>query len=746
MTSPEDAEPVKPPPSLSSFSPDATVVIPKTRPADNDDLKSNISSPSFRTASSPPLSTPLSSLAQERISRSQSPTGRRSLSRLGTRSTAGSVLGSFGEVPDDTRSLIVRAFSPAIAVFSSSELDDLARQKGFHNGFRGLLRPFGERIPGKVVVRDSHGASRTWEDFGVRFIDLWDPSTQATAAKANTTSPFHEIEELLRIYLESSEQTAEQPQHINGYRQSDLNMSFPVYTAFLRRLLCAAKISPHETFLHPVSSVMAVHASDPDPVDTLRNMYTHTSQGSRSLPHWVHPEYLRYYVLVHDDDNDDFSRSTHFFDQMKRHFGLHCHLLRIRSSQALPTDDDSVEAETSEWLSPQEELSKLSEDGNLIDVEPSQSYLFGSDVTALRSLVRELVQQSVVPHMESKIAIWNDQVVSRRKGISGRFMSMSKRLAGFGSGSKGSSNPVMNLGGGSSGNYDALQGFYRFDSPEALMRKMADYSMMLRDFRLASTTYELLRSDYLNDKAWKYQAGANEMCVISSLLNPLATAAKMKVDNLDQMLETATYSYLSRCADPLDTLRCIAVSVELLRVRGKSAAESAAKWATRILELGIVGPVGHVLISERIGACFAAEIGLGSSGWGTRKRKAALWYVLAANEWLQLGKGEQASSCISVADSHYGKSLVAEPLGPFSEMQEFLDQLRLAVRVSTADMEDELPTTDGVSGIMEETSEMLDYRSHARHRSIATDTMGPVPLSPLRTTREEPMARDDDFE
>ena len=329
-------------------------------------------------------------------------------------------------------------------------------------------------------------------------------------------------------------------------------------------------------------------------------------------------------------------------------------------------------------------------------------------------------------------------------------MSMSKRWTGFGSNSRGSSNSVMNLGGVSGGNYDALQSSYRFDAPEAIMRKMADYSMMLRDFKLAASTYDLLRSDYLNDKAWKYQAGANEMCVVSNLLNPLATAAKMKVDSLDQMVETATFSYLTRCSDPPDALRCMILSVELLRVRGKSAAESAAKWATRILELGLVGPVGHALVSERIAACFAAEVGLGSGGWGTRNRKAALWFVLAAEDWLQLDKVEKALSCLSAADSHYGSSLEAEPLGPFTEMQEYLDQLRLTMKMKTVGMRDDVGgnNIDAEPPAIEETSEMLDYRTHTRRRSVLgpTDALGAVPLSPLRTTREEPLAHDDDFE
>ena len=40
------------------------------------------------------------------------------------------------------------------------------------------------------------------------------------------------------------------------------------------------------------------------------------------------------------------------------------------------------------------------------------------------------------------------------------------------------------------------------------MRKLADYAFMLRDWKLAHSTYDILRKDFANDKAWKYAAGA----------------------------------------------------------------------------------------------------------------------------------------------------------------------------------------------------------------------------------------------
>src|SRR4051794_8995398 len=123
---------------------------------------------------------------------------------------------------------------------------------------------------------------------------------------------------------------------------------------------------------------------------------------------------------------------------------------------------------------------------DLIDIARPPSPLFESGVTAVKGFVRELITQSIIPHMENRVALWNEQFASRRRGISGRFMSLSKKWTGFGTGSRNTS-IASGLGGGASGNYDSLQGSYRYDTPEAILRKLADYAFMLRDYKLASS-------------------------------------------------------------------------------------------------------------------------------------------------------------------------------------------------------------------------------------------------------------------
>ncbi|GAM35062.1 hypothetical protein TCE0_015r03071 [Talaromyces pinophilus] len=674
MTSPEDAAPVKPPPSFSG----APIAVPKSR-FDADSIQSSSRPLSSEIRESSVIGSPRNPFPprSESQSRSSSPSNRLSGSAsLPQRLSLRSPLGSLPDSSDNTRSLIIRSFAPSIGVFASDDTEDLIRQKGFKNGLRELLRPFGENITGKVVIRDSTGMSRTWEDYGVRFVNLSPRSNRGS--HATPTSPLIQLEEA--------------------------------------------------------------------PLESLRQLYAQTTQGDTAPPPYVNPEFLRYYVLVHDEDRSDIAASTKLYDQMKRHFGLHCHLLRLRSDQCVVTDDDSLEVPSCEWLSPDEDLSSMNENNALIDFGTGVHYLSESDISAINSLVRELVVQSVIPFMENKVALWNDQVASKRRGISGRFMSMSRRWTGFGSSSKSTSSGSSS---GMTGNYNTLHGFYRHDVPEAILRKLADFAFMLRDYKLAASTYDLIRSDYTNDKAWKYHAGAHEMCAMSTLLNPLTSAARSKLEGVDQMIDTACYSYLTRCSDTVSTLRCLGLALELLKSRGGSATEGAAKWAMRAIELGLAGPIGQALLTERVSACYASKTTTGGAKWGARHRKAAMWSVLATDSWLRLGKPALASVCLEDADGLYAEIYDKDGVVPMPEMRTFIENLQRAVKLEYLEAKG-IDTTDEVMMDQElgteETSEKLDHRTNRKSLIMNTGPLDTGPISPMPHDGNNPNPLDDDFE
>ncbi|KAI8631930.1 ER-golgi trafficking TRAPP I complex 85 kDa subunit-domain-containing protein [Xylariaceae sp. FL1651] len=723
-------EPVNPPMAASALK------SPKTRQSLGDAFPLSQSESTLPYRRSHPSAASLySSTFSPPGSRSQSPTGR----PLSTRTTIGSVFGvspnnglalgaGISDSPGDPLNLILRAFVPHVAIYTSEDTDILLKEKGFDRGLWELLRPFGERVQGKVIIRDSNGSSRTYEDYSLHFLPLGEgiihPQPNAAGFKntqgsrANGASEklsestriskpgtiIAEVESVVDRHLTYAEESFFGTPHSPANHGLDTNAPSPYYALYLRRLLSGLPLAPHETFAHPVACVIAISSRNQAPIETLRRLYIESSTGDKRLPSWVDGEYLRYYVLVHEEEKDDITRSMQLFDSMKRNLGLHCHLLRIRGTRSLATDDDSIPLPRSEWMSAAEELADLRKTEDQEGFEDPTRYIFESDATAIRTFIREMVTQSIIPTMERHVSVWNDQVASRRRGLAGRFVGLTRRW-GFGSNSRSSGS-----GPSSGSNYDSL-GFYRSDTPEAIMRKLADYAFMLRDWKLAHSTYEILRSDFNNDKAWQYHAATNEMAALSLLIMPQNLSSKTRAETIDTMFEAAYYSYLTRCSAPYGALRCLALGLELLRLRGGSSIDDAARWGIRLLESKVMGTVGDALIKERLAVCYASKEGMGTQALGSRRRKSALWSILGAETWLAQSKYMQAQRCLNEARKTYSDLPTEYGIDKFSHASAFMLNIgqELNKNMEIADQEED-GTTGDLSDAVDEESEALDGR------------------------------------
>ena len=314
----------------------------------------------------------------------------------------------------------------------------------------------------------------------------------------------------------------------------------------------------------------------------------------------------------------------------------------------------------------------------------SERYIFESDASAIKALLREMVSQSIVPFMESRIMTWNDQVASRRRGISGRFMSLSKRWAGFGS-NKGAASGLSGASNASGSNYDYQRGFYPPETPEATMRQLGDYAFMLRDWKLAHSTYDLLRADFSHDKAWSYHAAANEMAAITSLLVPQTYNSKHKLEAVDQILDTAAYSYLTRCSMPSRVVRCFTLAIELLKNRGSIAADDAARWGGKLLEYGVLDPIAQALTSERIAECYMSRTVETAPTVGSRRRQAALWNILSADSWVKLDNPSQGRVRFEEAKVLYQVEHQQNSGPSFPSMQAFWGSLARSLRIANLD-------------------------------------------------------------
>lgn len=291
---------------------------------------------------------------------------------------------------NDPKETIIKAFLPRVAVYASADTEELVRLKGIYGGFRGLLRPFGESIPGNVVIRDSVGASKSWNSFGIHFTEF-DTNDGALARSQhsdvkggrvyrdsllNDSSHFSQSASTVSIssYRPAVDAVVDRYLAFAGGAPSPDEGGEPVktcrttpayYSLYLRKLLSQRPMVPHETFTHPIACVIAISSQCTNPLETLRELYNDTRQGAKKVPIWASNEFLRYYVLVHDEDHDDVGKSMALYDQMKRHFGLHCHLLRLRSIECSQRDEDCTQLPDCQWLSAEEELQKARQGRNL---------------------------------------------------------------------------------------------------------------------------------------------------------------------------------------------------------------------------------------------------------------------------------------------------------------------------------------------------------------------------------------------
>ena len=124
--------------------------------------------------------------------------------------------------------------------------------------------------------------------------------------------------------------------------------------------------------------------------------------------------------------------------------------------------------------------------------------------------------------MQNKVRTWDDQVLQPKKSITGRFFSASRKLfnnsdsnllSSTSTSASSSSSPAHH-----SSTFNYRENQYYKSSPEQMTRKLADWSLMLKDFKYAYSTYDVVRKDYSNERAWLYVASTQEMCIVSLLL------------------------------------------------------------------------------------------------------------------------------------------------------------------------------------------------------------------------------------
>ncbi|KAF6016062.1 hypothetical protein HII12_000335 [Brettanomyces bruxellensis] len=215
----------------------------------------------------------------------------------------------------------------------------------------------------------------------------------------------------------------------------------------------------------------------------------------------------------------------------------------------------------------------------------------------IHAAVDTIVYKKMVPFLRRKIQKWHEEYVVPRKSLTGRLLgagrlwgsnSSHRSFFSFGYGKEKSESSESGAGDADSTLYNAQQGYYPSASPFVFLRRLGDWYFMMRDYKNAYTVYEMLKKQYLADRAYGYLSSLQEFMIVSLLLgasckvNPLEKAtdgkrvsgitAKIVSDVIAPFLDSSFYSYLSRCSLKTYTIRLTLVTAELFLVLGQSVA------------------------------------------------------------------------------------------------------------------------------------------------------------------------------
>ncbi|KAJ1727778.1 hypothetical protein LPJ61_004399, partial [Coemansia biformis] len=453
------------------------------------------------------------------------------------------------------RDFVAKALCPRILVLATPAIADACAVNNCTT-FADLLAPFGQDVSTQITVQDGQGTPYFLDRLDVKFTtDFAVERQQPTVA---------EIDALVRQSIAGDAEQAPMPLKSGGgidagaLAADDVGEWAPWYLRFRQHWVSEMQPSEHEAFMHPVACLLVASGSEDDPVGALRALQGHPAVRRVQQQSFSGASVLLYHMLVHDGrDTGVLQGIDHKFDQVRRALGQSSALLRINSSTELAeaggggSDGSKISGIWSNSWSTTRPLS----------ARPDGAFgamLTMRDVAALRDAVKQMMVRSIVPHMQYQIRLLSDQTAHERRGITGRLFSAGRRY--FGASAKAGGGAVAGVGG---------DVYFRYDSPEALMRKLADYSFMLKDYQFAQSVYQVARRDFQSEKAWKCYAGAQEMVGVCRLMwetHAAASAAAARPD-FDGNFDEAVAVYLHKTHTPCLFLavRCIIVYYELLR-------------------------------------------------------------------------------------------------------------------------------------------------------------------------------------
>ncbi|GLT94814.1 hypothetical protein SLE2022_125350 [Rubroshorea leprosula] len=370
--------------------------------------------------------------------------------------------------------MLLEEITPVVMVLCTPNVEEACLKNGL--SFVQMLTPFCNFNNIDVPVRTSSDHPYRLQKFKLRLFyasDIRQPNLEVAKERLKQVITQAGEEDFSELSLD--------PPQIGDFASRSESEILPSWFQFFNKeLIRTLSFSDHEAFDHPVACLLVVSSKDEEPINKFVDLFNTNKLPSLLNDGVMDPKILKHYLLLHDNQDEPSEKATKILTEMRSTFGPNdCQLLCINSSQ-----DGPIEHQENPWAPFK------------FDALPSQHlgcFLNIDDFNEIKNIMQELSSKHIIPYMEQKIRVLNQQVSATRKGFRNQIKNLWWRK----------------------GKEDALDSpsgpMYTFSSIESQIRILGDYAFMLRDYELALSNYRLISTDYKIDKVWKRYAGVQEM-------------------------------------------------------------------------------------------------------------------------------------------------------------------------------------------------------------------------------------------
>ncbi|CCE61998.1 hypothetical protein TPHA_0B03260 [Tetrapisispora phaffii CBS 4417] len=446
-------------------------------------------------------------------------------------------------------------------------------------------------------------------------------------------------------------------------------------------------LSPYESFNHPIVSLIAIDITKGQNYELARDLliaFKNQNTTINNFPIFMSTnDILPVFVLCYNGSSaEESEKSTELSKKIKKQLFAEC--IRMPLWDKRYSDDITVKLH-------QPAMSSLDE----------MLYVFQTSKTdklplTLINLIYDqleiLTNDLMIPFMQRKITFWEETILQPKKSLF-QGTKLFRKFMGRPSMTNGRQEniPIKDNQGNE---------YFASTSNVFLLRKLADWSMMISDFKTAYTTFESLLEDI--EMYPKYLASCLEWCAVCILMgaqnivttkmikndvNPLIERSLDVYGNCALLLNSIAESEESPDTEPVRSYetRCMLITSELFL--SLSDTWTSTPYALSNLETILseckLGACSQIMIWERLSDCYNLRTdprvkhklrsNISTSSVSevseeeikkqdvssivlkglTRQRKASFFRLLAAKKWAEQHQWRQVSWCLNDISEMY---------------------------------------------------------------------------------------------